>query len=111
MIQTLVGGVVVTAHSVQHQTLVIDTRRGVILPTTDASRQVINAEGLYLYPGLINGHEHLEFNHYPRTKYQAVYANASQWAAEVNAHLDQEPLLSLRQKPLQARCWIGGLKI
>ncbi|MEO8397780.1 MAG: hypothetical protein ABI700_32605, partial [Chloroflexota bacterium] len=30
----------------------------------------VNLNGYAIYPGLINAHDHLELNHYPRTKYR-----------------------------------------
>lgn len=61
-------------------------------------------------PGLVNAHDHLTLNHYPRTQYRECYDNAHQWGEDVQAHHDDEPIRSLRQAPLWERCFIGGLK-
>ncbi len=63
-----------------------------------------------LFPGLINAHDHLELNHFPRTRFRDVYSNAHQWGEDVSMHLDQTPFRQLRALPLRDRCWIGGLK-
>jgi hypothetical protein len=59
---------------------------------------------------MINAHDHLELNHYPRSKFRAVYDNAHQWGEEMDARLDTEPYKSLRAYPLWDRLFIGGLK-
>lgn len=58
----------------------------------------------------INAHDHLELNHYPRTRYQPVYSSAHDWGEQVSARLDDPPLGPLRQFPLGDRLFIGGLK-
>ncbi len=70
----------------------------------------IDLSGYTLYPGLVNAHDHLEFNHYPRTKFRDRYDNAHEWGEDVNARLDQPPLRDLRALPLGDRLLIGGLK-
>ena len=71
---------------------------------------VIDLEGRMLYPGLINAHDHLELNHFPRSKFRDVYGNAHQWSLDFQPRLDQEPYASLRREPLDQRCRVGGLK-
>jgi hypothetical protein len=71
---------------------------------------LVDLEGYTIFPGLINAHDHLELNHYPRTKFRERYDNARQWSADVNERLDTEPYKSLRAYPLEDRCFIGGLK-
>ncbi len=61
-------------------------------------------------PALINYHDHLELNHYPRTRPQPVYSNAHQWAEDVNARLNQEPFSTLRAHSFADKAFIGGLK-
>lgn len=70
----------------------------------------VDLEGYTIFPGLINAHDHLELNHYPRTKFREVYNNAHEWGEDVNARLDTEPYKSLRQYPLWDKLFIGGLK-
>ncbi len=77
-------------------------------PADDAL--TIDLEGYTVFPGMVNAHDHLELNHYPRTKFRDIYDNAHQWGEDVNAQLDSEPYKTLRAYPLWDRCFIGGLK-
>ena len=72
--------------------------------------RVIDLTGCAVYPGLINAHDHLELNHYPRTKFREVYTNAAQWSADFTPRLQTEPFRTLRQWPLIEQCRIGGQK-
>jgi cytosine/adenosine deaminase-related metal-dependent hydrolase len=69
--------------------------------------RVINLDGFAIYPGLINAHDHLELNHYPRSKFRDVYPNAHEWGEDFLPVLKKEPYLSLQQLPLNDRCKIG----
>jgi cytosine/adenosine deaminase-related metal-dependent hydrolase len=72
--------------------------------------QMVDLDGYTIFPGLINAHDHLELNHYPRSKFRGRYDNAYQWGEDMNARLDTEPYKSLRAYPLADRLLIGGLK-
>ena len=82
----------------------------VILDQPALDSLVVDLEGYTIFPGLINAHDHLELNHYPRTKFREVYNNAHEWGEDVNARLDTEPYKSLRRYPIWDRLFIGGLK-
>ncbi|NDJ85272.1 MAG: amidohydrolase family protein [Chloroflexi bacterium] len=101
----------VTPNGVVDQTLTFDDRSGRILPP-DAIRpdRRIGLAGYMLLPGLVNAHDHLELNHFPRTKFREVYPNAHIWGEEVSAQLGNPPFAALRSYPLRDRCWIGGIK-
>jgi cytosine/adenosine deaminase-related metal-dependent hydrolase len=72
--------------------------------------KVLDLGGRFVYPGLINAHDHLELNHFPRTKFRDVYTHARYWSADFQPVLDDEPFASLRRKPLDYQCRMGGLK-
>jgi cytosine/adenosine deaminase-related metal-dependent hydrolase len=112
MIECYTGALLVSAEDVHDTPLVIDTRSGRILPAEAAARaeRHIDASGLVIYPGLINAHDHLELNHFPRTRWRDPHSSARQWAEDMRPHLDEEPYISLRRLPLADRCWHGGLK-
>lgn len=82
----------------------------VVTPKPAPNALSIDLSGYTLFPGLINAHDHLELNHYPRSKFRDRYDNAHQWGEDMNARLDTEPFKSLRVYPLEDRCFIGGLK-
>jgi cytosine/adenosine deaminase-related metal-dependent hydrolase len=70
----------------------------------------VDLDGYTIFPGLINAHDHLELNHFPRSKFREKYDNAHQWGEDMNARLDTEPYKSLRAYPLWDKLFIGGLK-
>ena len=88
--------------------LYTDGDRIVVAPVNGA--QVIDLDGYTIFPGLINAHDHLELNHYPRSKCRERYDNARQWHEDMNARLNDEPYKSLRAYPLWDKLFIGGLK-
>ncbi len=92
-------------------TLRFDSRRVISLDVPPRRGEtVIDLAGYAVYPGLVNAHDHIEMNHYPRTKFRPVYTNAAQWAADFTPQLEQEPFRTLRQMPLDEQCRVGGLK-
>jgi cytosine/adenosine deaminase-related metal-dependent hydrolase len=68
-------------------------------------------DGAFVLPGLLNAHDHLELNNFPRWKNRDSYANAREWAMEANARLNSDiELVRARNVPLADRLFIGGLK-
>ena len=55
---------------------------------TPSGALAVDLDGFRAWPGLINAHDHLELNHYPRSKFQAVYPNAHAWGEAMNARLE-----------------------
>lgn len=77
-------------------------------PTRNAIE--IDLTGYSIFPGLINAHDHLELNHFPRTKFREVYNNAHEWGEDVSKRLNDSPYKELREYPIWDRVFIGGLK-
>ncbi len=74
--------------------------------STPATR--VDLEGYMLLPGLVNAHDHLELNLFPRLG-RGPYANAVEWARDIY-HPDLSPLREHLSVPKPLRLWWGGLK-
>jgi cytosine/adenosine deaminase-related metal-dependent hydrolase len=72
------------------------------------SRRGIDLRRHLILPGLINAHDHLEFNLYPRLG-RGPYPNAGDWARDVY-HPDQPPIVEQRKISKSTRLLWGGLK-
>ncbi len=71
----------------------------------------VDLGGSRLLPGLINAHDHLQLNDLPRLKYRPVYDNATQWIADIDPRLDEDPMLRAhRAVPRPQRLLMGGVK-
>lgn len=70
----------------------------------------LDLAGAHVLPALVNAHDHLELNHYPRTRLREQYANAADWAQDVNALLDQPPYARLRAHPYAVKAHAGLVK-
>jgi cytosine/adenosine deaminase-related metal-dependent hydrolase len=111
MILRLINAPHLSARGLFDDPLVINTRTGKILPShTIVMHKPINLSGYMLFPGLINAHDHLELNHFPRTKFRESYSNAHQWGEDVSTHLDESPFRELQSYSLRDRCLSGGIK-
>jgi len=72
------------------------------------SSTVVDMSGYLILPGLINAHDHLEFNLFPRLG-AGPYSNYEEWANDIY-HPDQSPLREHLGVPKAVRLWWGGLK-
>lgn len=68
----------------------------------------LNLSGFMILPGLVNAHDHLEFNLFPRLG-RGPYPNAAAWAEDI-FRPSQEPIASQLKLPRAIRLWWGGLK-
>ncbi len=68
----------------------------------------IDVRGCLILPGLINAHDHLSFNLFPRLG-QPPYANATEWANDVYRP-DESPVREHRSVPRKVRIAWGALK-
>lgn len=68
----------------------------------------LDLDGYLIFPGLINAHDHLEFNLFPRLGL-GPYPNATRWAQEIYKPLEP-PISTHLSVPKPVRLWWGGLK-
>ncbi len=69
----------------------------------------ISLEGLQVFPGRINAHDHLEFALFPRLGGRRPYPNASAWARDIY-HPDRSQLKEHLSVPKRVRLIWGGLR-
>lgn len=88
----------------------ITVRRGRIFYSTPSSprERELDLTGHLILPGLINAHDHLEFNLFPQLG-RRLYPNAGEWAAEI-FHPDASPVREHLSVPKPARLAWGGLR-
>lgn len=73
-------------------------------------RGVTRRPGALVFPGLVNAHDHLHLNVFPRLRFRPVYDNSARWAVDMAPRLAVEPLRTFRRLPLAARAWHGAVK-
>lgn len=72
---------------------------------------VIDLDGAVVAPGLVNAHDHLELNSFPRLKWRDRYANVREWIDDFQPRFGRDPdLRNARPETLEERVWVGGLK-
>jgi cytosine/adenosine deaminase-related metal-dependent hydrolase len=69
---------------------------------------VADVSGHFLYAGLINAHDHLEMNLYPRLG-TPPYKNYTEWSKDIY-HPDMSPLKEIEKTDIDSRLMWGGLK-
>lgn len=68
----------------------------------------LDLAGHLLLPGLVNAHDHLEFNLFPRLG-RGPYRNATEWARDIY-HPERSPVREHLAVPKPVRLWWGALK-
>jgi cytosine/adenosine deaminase-related metal-dependent hydrolase len=103
-------GARVALSSTHAERIDLNIQSGRILPFSSQvmERSRIDLTGHLLLPGLINAHDHLEFNLFPRLG-RGPYPNASMWAADIHRP-DRSPVKEHRRVPKDIRLTWGGIK-
>jgi cytosine/adenosine deaminase-related metal-dependent hydrolase len=88
----------------------LEIRRGRFQPWGNSTGKgpELDLDGYLILPGLINCHDHLEFNLFPRLG-RGPYPNATAWAEDIY-HPDRSPVKEHLAVPKQVRLAWGGLK-
>src|SRR5262244_3060231 len=107
---SFVNGRVTTAHGTA-SSIRFDERVVALDEPPGRDDCVIDLDGAFVLPGLINAHDHLELNHYGRLKRRERYENASQWIDDLRPVLRSDATIRANSAhPLASRLFIGGLK-
>jgi cytosine/adenosine deaminase-related metal-dependent hydrolase len=73
--------------------------------------RVVDLDEAFVYPGLVNAHDHLELNNFPRLKWQDRHDNARDWIAGFPSRFTTDPRLAEPLRvPLNDRLLLGGIK-
>lgn len=67
----------------------VTVRGGRLVAARTVTPLMIELGAGHLYPGLINAHDHLQLNHYPRLG-RPPYRNAYQWGRDIHARFARE---------------------
>lgn len=111
---TLAGArVAVNAHESEHLNVCIHEERVYRLGRPDTKLENLPSEALHLdgfliLPGLINAHDHLEFNLFPRLG-RGIYPNATAWSKDIYRP-DEFPIRQQLDIPKRMRLLWGGIK-
>jgi len=107
---TFVNGRIVTSEG-EARTLRIRRRIVAIDAPPQPGDKVVDLDGRFVLPGLINAHDHLELNHYGPLKVRDTYGNAREWIGDLAPVIRERS--DIREKSriaLADRLFIGGLK-
>ena len=103
--------ILTAAGPIGHTLRVKDSRVVALNEPPARNDQIFDGGGGLLIPGLINAHDHLELNTFPRLKYQERYQHSLQWIEDIEARFETDPQLTgPRRQPLAERLLLGGLK-
>lgn len=107
----LTNGVVVNSDRwFQADLRIRGSRISEIAPGIEAARgeSEIDCSDCFIYPGLINSHEHLDFNLYSRLG-EPPYANAYEWGDDLHRRWKAE-IAAIQNIPFSRRLWWGAWK-
>jgi cytosine/adenosine deaminase-related metal-dependent hydrolase len=107
----LVNGRVVTAAGEVGSVTVRGGRIEALGAPPPARAAIVDLDGAFVFPGLVNAHDHLELNSFGRLKWRERYHNVREWIADFQPRFAGDGALQdARPDTLVARLWVGGLK-
>jgi cytosine/adenosine deaminase-related metal-dependent hydrolase len=82
-----------------HDLWVLDGKIAAIRPSEPALEPSLDLNGALAFPGLINSHDHLDFNLFPPMR-NHIYNNYREWGPDIhtNNRASIDPILSIPQK-------------
>lgn len=109
----LKGARVVTAEGVARRDLVIERDR--IVEGGETAERISGTLALDLadhlvFPGLVNAHDHLLLNAYPRPEPVAPFPNSYAWIEAFQPRFEDPRVVETRALPKEVRAFQGGLK-
>lgn len=63
-----------------------------------------------VFPGLVNAHDHLHLNLFPKLRHSGFFKNSYDWIEAFQSHLDDPEIAAVRAISSRLRHWHGGLK-
>ncbi len=75
---------------------------------TESNEYSNDFEGSIAFPGIINSHDHLEFNLYPQLRHR-IYNDYTEWGKDIHAK-DTELIKSIEAIPVELRMKFGIIK-
>ena len=81
--------------------------RRVSVSTPQRGDLVVDLDEAVVLPGLINAHDHLELNSFPRLKWRPQYANVREWIADFQPRFASDPALGGRPTRHARRSRVG----
>jgi cytosine/adenosine deaminase-related metal-dependent hydrolase len=73
--------------------------------------RVVDLAGARLLPGLVNAHDHLQFDNFARTRFRDSHVHVAEWIADVTAHRHRDSqLVAGLSLDIESRLFAGGFK-
>ncbi|MEO8621097.1 MAG: amidohydrolase family protein [bacterium] len=83
---------------------------GLVDPSVPSDAFCVDLRDHFVFPGLINAHDHLQLNNVPPVPHTRPYANSYAWIDQFEGHRRDPGVAAAVAVPSAARHWHGGLK-
>jgi cytosine/adenosine deaminase-related metal-dependent hydrolase len=85
-------------------------RGGQVVASSGSTAYRVDLGGHRIFPGLINGHEHLQVNAVPALREGAPFPNSYAWIAAFQRHFEDADVIAALRVPKAVRLYHGALK-